>query len=508
MTNPRRAIAIVRVSKEGGRGDDLRSPELQRARITEHCARHGLHVIEEIEAIDESGSQDRSSWWGRLAYAVERIEGGHADAIVAARFSRVARHRLRWAITVDRVERAGGTIESATEGMDTTTATGKFGRGMLAELNAFYADQMSESWKEVHANRLARGLPINGRPRFGYVYDAEEKMHRPDPVSGPVLAEAYMRYVSGESMYQLVGWIKDTGTSPVSYGIASKGLWSDTTLRRVLDSGFGAGLLNYHDPECRASHQNTGHCRRRVFVPGVHEPVIDAATWQAFRVARAERGRPAAARSERSPYLLSGMLRCMADVDGKPCDGRMVYVGGGARTLGPLLRCLNQQQRRLHTGGKAAASHVEADVVNWLHQLADDVEGAVARAAAEQADRGEELAALDVQLAAAKENRERQTRRFVRDLISEDVWPGIKAELDAAVATLEQRRKRLMAAETDVPAVIAAEALGDWPTLSVEHKRAALRRLIERVEVTPGRLQPIAGWANGGRRGLVRVVPR
>ena len=43
------------------------------------------------------------------------IEHGQADAIVVWRWSRVSRNRLDWAVAVDRVEAAGGALESATE---------------------------------------------------------------------------------------------------------------------------------------------------------------------------------------------------------------------------------------------------------------------------------------------------------------------------------------------------------------------------------------------------------
>ena len=504
----RRAIAIIRVSREGGRGDDLLSPDIQRGSIVEHCERRGLRIVDWVEAVDESGSQDRSGWWARLDATVARVEAGEAEVVVAWKFSRLARNRLKWAIAVDRIERAGGSIESSTENVDTSTVSGRFTRGMLAEMNAFQAESIGASWKETHVNRLKRGLPINGRPRFGYRYDVEAKRHRVDPVTGPVLAEAYRRYVAGDSMYALVRWIQGTGTHPVSYGIASAGHWTDNTLRRVLDSGFGAGLLNRHDPECRKPHATTGNCRRREFLPGAHEPVIDADTWAAFRAARADRGRPVAARSERSPYLLSRLVRCASDVDGEPCGGTMIYAQTGPRSTGPQLICLNRRRAMLHAGGYMAAHHVEADVVAWMRTLAADVEGAVTRAEADRASRGNRIAILDQQIAAAREDRERQTRRYMADRIAEDVWDGLKVELDDAVTALERRRDRVAEEERAIPEVVAAEALEDWEELPVEHRRAVLRRLIDHIEVTPGFRQRVEGAPNGSRRGTVQIFPR
>lgn len=504
---PRRVIAIIRVSDEGGRGEQLLSPDLQLAAIERDAPRRRWKIVDVVRAIDKSGSQRRSAWWPTLDAAIARVESGDVDGIVAWKYSRFARNRLRWAIAVDRIESAGGVLESATEQLDATTSAGRFQRGVLAEVNAFQADIIGESWVETHEDRLARGLPINGRPRFGYVYSREDGFV-PDPTSGPVLAEAYHRYVAGESLYSLVTWIRTTGTRPVNYGIASKGEWSDTTLRRVLDSGFGAGLLNKHNPDCRRKHQATGKCRDRIFMPGAHEPVIDAATWERYRAARAERGRPQVARAQRSPHLLVGLAWCVKALDdGTPCGGRMTYRVGG-READTKIYCLNSQAKRSHSGGSIAAWIVEQKVFEWMRDLAEDVEAAVARAAAEEADRSKELTVIDGQLAAAIANRSRQTRRYVADLIPEEEWPAIKAELEDAVTRLQRKKDRLESASTELPEVIAAAALEDWDTWSLERQRAVLQSLIERVEVTPGRLEKVVGARNGGSGGLVRIVPR
>ena len=124
--SPLRALGLIRVSKLGDRDeDDLLSPDIQRVAIEDHCARRGHVITGWIEGIDESGSQRTSAWWAKLDQGVEMIERGDVDVLVVWKFSRVARLRLRWAIAVDRVETAGGGIESATEPLDVSTSSGR-----------------------------------------------------------------------------------------------------------------------------------------------------------------------------------------------------------------------------------------------------------------------------------------------------------------------------------------------------------------------------------------------
>ncbi len=101
--------------------------------------------------------------------------------------SRFGRTRRDWYVHADRLEVAGGRLESATEGFDAASSVGKFTRGMLVELAAFESDRIGDVWKEVHERRVRDGYAPNGKPKAGYVYDAEQGLHVPDPEFGPVL---------------------------------------------------------------------------------------------------------------------------------------------------------------------------------------------------------------------------------------------------------------------------------------------------------------------------------
>jgi hypothetical protein len=101
-----RALGLVRVSKER---DGMISPEVQRVAISDYAAARGYEITGWLEGIDESGSRARSAWWPRLDQAVAAVEAGEYDVILVWKYSRVARHRLRWASrsTASRTPAAG-----------------------------------------------------------------------------------------------------------------------------------------------------------------------------------------------------------------------------------------------------------------------------------------------------------------------------------------------------------------------------------------------------------------
>lgn len=470
---PLRAVAYIRVSDEGGRGDALLSPDIQLTAIRDHCHRAGYVLVDTVQDIDRTGRL-----WKRrqIETVVRMVEERRADVIVVWKISRVARNRKDWAIAVDRVESVGGLLESATEPNE-TTSSGRFARGMLAELAAFESERIGETWQEVHAQRVASGRPANGKPRFGYRYDADSKTHLPDPVTGPVLADLYRRYVAGESVYALVRWLNAAGHRTLAgQGYPGTGVWSDRTLRRVLDSGFGAGKFTAHG----------------ILHDGVHEPVIDADLWEQYQEARTRRR--GSTNAERSQYVLSGMLRCTL------CGGRMVGGQFGSSRV-PKFRCKRGKETGIHDGGYVTMRVVEDEVRSWLErEVAADVDTAVAREVARQSRVRRSRADAEL-LARRVLDVDRQlregARQLVRGVLPETAWMGLRAELEA-------ERDRLVVAQAEASAGgraaevrPAIQALLDgWETLPVAVRREMLRRLVREVRVTPGR-----------PRSTVEVVP-
>ena len=90
-TEQRRAIGIVRVSQVNGReGDSFASPQEQRERVEAACQRDDLLLVETLTELDVSGGTHLHQRKG-LCHAVEAVEHGDADVIVAAYFDRLVR---------------------------------------------------------------------------------------------------------------------------------------------------------------------------------------------------------------------------------------------------------------------------------------------------------------------------------------------------------------------------------------------------------------------------------
>lgn len=452
--------AILYLRQSVAREDSI-SLELQETACRRHCEQRG-YTVTAVEA--DPGISGRTFNRPAVKRVMEAVESRQADVVVLWRWSRLSRSRKDWAVAADRVDVAGGRIESATEDLDITTSHGRLARGMLVEFAAFESERIGDQWKETHSRRVRNGLPANGKPRFGYRRAGPG--YEPDPTTAPALTEAYRRYIAGESMYSLVKWLNDNGhrTSP-GYG-HSGGDWSQRTLRRTMDSGFAAGLINSHGE----------------YLPGTHQALITEDEWAAYRAARARR--TVTRNTTRSTYLLSGMVRCS-------CGAAMTAGQFGTQRQAKF-RCTAAAQKRTHTGGYVVASTLEMAVLEWMKSLSTEVESAaseVLRMDAARSHAKSSLPALAERVTAAEKAITRLTVSWAEGALSEQAY-------QSAMAELERRREQAKSAYDEaserartipVSIDVVTDLLEVWPILPTDQRREALRGLIDHVRVFPGR---------------------
>lgn len=419
---PLRAVAYVRVSLER---EGMISPQLQMFAIEDYCKRRGYIIVKVLEDLDLSGR-----FWKRrqVEEGIAMIETDQADILVVWRWSRVSRNRLDWAIAVDRVESVGGTLESATEGFDTTTATGRFARGMLAEFAAFESDRIGDVWREVRDRRVRMGLTPAGHQQFGY--RKVNGQYVVDRKTGPALAELYRRYNEGESFHSLTAWLHRRKLSAAGPPRPDSG-WGHQTLARLMDRGFGAGLI----------------IADGVSLPGAHAPIISEDVWQAYLQRRLVTRKMDRVNPE--SYLLNGMVFCV-------CGRRMAPCSGTKR----------KYMCRTHRGGTRAAKSVNEDrlhglLYQWLTRLVHNsaYSGAARRDSRRRAAEGA-----------------CEARALARHISSTTITDTLRDALDAAEARSMWRD----------PVEVAESLLEDWATLNDAVKRLRLAHVVEHVSIRSG----------------------
>ena len=345
---------------------------------------------------------------------------------------------------------------------------------MLAELQSFEAERIGEQWRETHAHRRARGLPHNGGPRLGYVYE-KGAGYTPDPDTAPVLRDLYARYIAGSGWRSLQLHLDHLGIAQPRTGRS----WTVRGVALTLGNGFAAGYLSVHDPACGC--RKPASCVRRVHVPGAQEPIITAETWADFVRVRDTR---AATPSRRlgSPHVLSGLVRCAG------C-GHAMRVRPQTAYRSQRLEC--PEPRHCPAPAGSVYARVLDEVLGWLRWVADDVDGAARTAAAAdtgQAAARQSAAALARALQRTDDALTRLTTDLARGLIPEGAYVSARDELVAdrgrAAAALADAETALRRPAPD--RALVTGLLDRWDVWSAEERRGLVGDLC-RVTVTRGR---------------------
>ena len=462
---PPRAWIYVRQSVER---EESVSLELQETACRDFCARQGYAVV---EVVADPGISGRT--WKRpgVTRVMDAVVAGEADVIVLWRWSRLSRRRLDWAVAVDKVESLGGRIESATEPVDTSTASGRLARGMLAEIAAWESERIGEQWKEAHERRRRAGLPHHGRPRLGYTYDRATG-YSIDPDTAPLVVELHRRHIAGEGLYKVAEWLTSVGIPITHRGVSY-----------YLRSGFAAGLLRRHDPACGCN--DPANCSASAYTRGAHEPIIDETTWRRLQAEMNRRSTgPRRLTSAASP--MSGLVRCAS------CGYGMRLRSDAHYGKGYIYACT---VRECTAPPSATRARVEAAVKEWLAGIAEDVAVAAAAAAAESSTRSvekierqrlaREVGRLDATLV-------RLTRDLASGLVPEIAYRTARDELmgERVVAASRLGELEAVSARPRPTAGSARALLTDWDTLPTAQLNLALRGLCQVVIARAARGRP------------------
>lgn len=229
-SSPSRAVLYVRISELT---DATTSPERQREDGQAYAARAGLAVVDTFEDLDLSGTKDLSKRPG-LAQAVQAVEEGRADVVIAAKVDRVARSVITFSEVVQRLDAAGGALVSVAEGLDFSTPSGRMVANVLAVFAQFESETIGARVRGAQEHLRREGKWRGGRRPFGWLPapapDGKGYVLEHHPEEAPVLLDLVQRVLDGEGIYHLARDLNERGV-PTSQGGDA---WQYQTVRQVL----------------------------------------------------------------------------------------------------------------------------------------------------------------------------------------------------------------------------------------------------------------------------------
>lgn len=431
----------IRVSQVGGRkGDRFISPSVQREQVEAWSASNNAVLGEVFEELNESGGRaDRPL----LEAAIERVERKESDGVIVARLDRFGRSLFDGLGAIKRIEEAGGTFVSVTDGIDLRTATGKLVMRILFSIGEWEFERVRTNWDIARGRAVERGLYICRKAPIGY-RRAEDGRLRINPAEAAIVREVFALRQRGLSFDSLAGFLNDSELETELGGPFT----GHTVHKMIRNTGYRG--------EARSGpHRN----------PDAHEPIVDAATWQACQ------------RIQRGPRhwvqgLVSGLIRCGA------C-GRMMSATRpqGKSSRFNVYRCCG------HSGECSERAHVRNDEIDPL------IEEFIFRVCCRREPANSSELAVEKCEAAIEVAEEsliayRDNPRLLRTLGAESFEAGIatrRRTLERKLLELARARRSIQRPRVEV------EGLEErWPQMSWVQRREVVGEFIDCVVVARG----------------------
>lgn len=184
----------------------------QRATLTLEAARRGL----DLEIISDEGVSAKNLNRPGLSDALERLDTGGADFLLATRLDRVSRSVVDFAGLLDRATRKGWGLVLLDPNLDTTSPAGRFTAHVLASAAQYERELIAARTREGMAQRKAEGVTF-GRPRV-----------MPEPIRARIIAER----AAGASFGRIADGLNREGV-PTAHGGTR---WHPATVKGVCDA--------------------------------------------------------------------------------------------------------------------------------------------------------------------------------------------------------------------------------------------------------------------------------
>jgi site-specific DNA recombinase len=491
---PTRCAVYVRKSHEEGLDQPFNSLHAQQEACLAYIKSQGWGALptEYSDGGYTGANTDRPG----VQRLMQDIESGKVDCVVVHRVDRLSRSLLDFTKLMETFDQRGVAFVSVTQRFDTTSSMGRLTLNILLSFAQFEREIIAERIRDKISAAKKRGQWIGGHPFLGYDIDHPNRTLVVNEEEAKLVRHIFERFLRMGSCLKLARELNQQGHRTKSW-TTSKGKvnggkpWNKVYVHRILTNPKYIGLIDYKG-------QN---------YTGLHDAIVDKATWDRARAILDKNCRNRAAQSRRkTTALLKGILRC------GHCGTAMgaTYTNRRGKRYQYYL-CNHAEKNGYDTCPvkSVAAGQIEAAVVDQLRGLfrSPDMIAQTYRALLEQTDRQQDAHRREKN---TLERRMAELRKMIRSVARAtgddsastmaDELRKLNEECLAVETRLGELAEQVNDEQADVPSEHdVAKALRNidplWDELFPAEKDRVVRLLVEQVVVDTDsmtiRLRPI-----------------
>jgi site-specific DNA recombinase len=165
-----KTIGYVRVSTDEQAREGI-SLEAQKTKIAAYCELNDLELIEIIEDAGKSGKDLNREGIQSL---ICEVKAHRIDAVVVYKLDRLSRRVRDTLSLMDLIEKKNIAFHSITERIDTKSAMGKFFLNIMASMNQWERDTISERTRDALHHKIDKGERAGQIP-YGWILASDGK---------------------------------------------------------------------------------------------------------------------------------------------------------------------------------------------------------------------------------------------------------------------------------------------------------------------------------------------
>lgn len=406
----------------------------------------------------------------QLTALIEAVKRNEISQVLVTKLDRFSRKLKDLLDAIELFQSYNVSFISISESFDTNTPSGRLTLQVLGAVAEFERERIRERVIDNMFHAAKKGQWLTQAP-FGY--DLLKKQLVINESEAKIVRRIYGLYLEENlGFYAIAKLLNDEGI-PSSTGKE----WWNRTIKLILTNPVYKGTTVWNRKNGTSSKREEKDIEKWIIQEGTHDSIIDLETWDKVQTKTQERSLPS--RSQRSSYLLSGLLKCGL------CGGGMSHDSAGSKNSKyGVYRCSANKNKGTCSGKVYRAKELEQLVKESLYNLSKDFSSPFVPIV-KASNKIVTSTSIQQKVYIAKKRYQRKIEAYAAGLIELKDLEMEKKKLDELLAVLErtiveEMNPEQIAEEIKAKLKTIVDALDQLPV--VEAKKL-LKEIIDRIVV-------------------------
>jgi site-specific DNA recombinase len=392
------------------------SLEEQQERLKAYCKAMGWSS--EARLYIDDGFSAKSTERPQLTHLIKSIEKNEISKVMVTKLDRLSRRLLDLLTLIDVFQKHEVSFVSISESFDTNTPSGRLTLQVLGAVAEFERERIRERVMDNMVHAAHQGKWLTQSP-YGYRLENKQLvLYEPEAW---IVRRVFDEYVKqGHGFFSIARRLNEEG-------VASRHAkeWSIRSVKLLLSNPVYKGTYRWNRIDSSKKQRLEKENKEWIIVEDCLPAIIDKETWER---AQSKINSPSLApRSQTSPHLLGGLLKC-----GQCGSGMSIGWSGSTNNRYRVYRCSANKNKGTCTSKQYKADEVETWFKQGLFELLESANTPSVPTLIEEAA-GQQKAKTEQKLASAKSRYKRKVEAYTAGLIELGDLNVEKIRLEEAV---------------------------------------------------------------------------